>query len=55
MTKKKVPKIPEEIHFTDEPRGTAYNRLIDFAEKHCAKFSIVWREDLMHSQKPPFS
>lgn len=51
MTKKKVAKIPEEILFTDEPRGTAYNRLIDFAEKQCVKFSVVWREDLGNKRK----
>jgi hypothetical protein len=46
MAKRKAPKIPKEIDFTDEPRGPAYERLIDFAQKQCAKFSLVWREDL---------
>lgn len=46
MTKKKTKKIPAEIYFTDEPRGIAYSRLIDFAQKQCVKFSLVWRDDL---------
>ncbi len=46
MAKRKTPQIPKEIDFTDEPRGPAYNRLIDFAQKQCDKFSIVWRKDL---------
>jgi len=46
MAKRKFLKIPKEIDFTDEPRGPAYERLIDFALRHCDKFSIVWREEL---------
>ena len=46
MAKRKVPQIPKEIDFTDEPRSPAYYRLIDFAQKQCDKFSLVWREDL---------
>jgi hypothetical protein len=33
MAKRKVPRIPKVIDFTDEPRGTAYNHLIDFAQR----------------------
>lgn len=46
MAKRKVLKLPKEIDFTDEPRGPAYDRLVDFAQKHCDKFSLVWRKDL---------
>ncbi len=46
MAKKKPTVIPNEIYFTDEPRGETYKRLIDFALEQCSKFSIVWREDL---------
>ena len=46
MAKRNILKIPKEIDFTDEPRGPAYERLIDFAQKHCDSFSLVWREDL---------
>jgi hypothetical protein len=48
MAKIKEIKLPKEIDFTDEPRGIAYNRLIDFAKKHCNNFSVVWREDFGH-------
>jgi hypothetical protein len=51
MAKNKAIEVPKEIDFTDEPRGGAYNRLIDFAKMHCNKFSIVWREDLGHDRQ----
>jgi len=51
MKKNKAHKIPAEIYFTDEPRGTAYSRLIDFTQKQCSKFSVVWREDLGNKRK----
>ncbi len=46
MAKRKSPAIPNEIDFADEPRGPAYERLIDFAQIQCTEFSLVWRDDL---------
>ena len=46
MAKRKPPEIPKEIDFTDEPRGPAYKRLLDFAQIQCIEFSLVWRDDL---------
>lgn len=46
MAKRKPLKIPREINFTDEPRGPAYKRLLDFAQIQCKEFSLVWRDDL---------
>lgn len=51
MAKRKTHQIPKEIHFTDEPRGPTYNRLIDFAQGQCTKFSLVWREDLGNKKR----
>ena len=51
MAKRKPLKIPREIYFTDEPRGPAYQRLIDFAQIQCTEFSLVWRDDLGNKRK----
>ncbi len=51
MVKRKPPEIPKEIDFTDEPRGKAYKRLVDFAQIQCTKFSLVWRDDLGSKRK----
>ncbi len=46
MAKRRSLEIPREIYFTDEPRGPAYKRLLDFAQIQCTEFSLVWRDDL---------
>jgi hypothetical protein len=51
MPKRKNPHIPKEIHFTDQPRGATYKALIDFAQKQCTKFSVVWRKDLGNKRR----
>jgi hypothetical protein len=49
--KNRTHQVPPEIDFIAEPRGIAYSRLIDFAQRQCAKFSVVWREDLGNKRK----
>ncbi len=34
------------IDITEEPCGETYHRLLDFTQRHCESFSLVWQQQL---------